>query len=182
MSKKTILDVDTIHAAAVADEQHSFADEATQSVFGQLAESTIKYTDRTKWESNIRVIEDEYMVKVHAKTEGAKTKGSKKTPGRWKYRTYLPAAWSSSKSVCGQAIEHGLKLDADSKKTATEKTLGEMKAEAKSEKTPKEKIHIAMDTARKVLMGVDGPTREKMAKDLKDLYNIDTSSGFWTQL
>ena len=168
---KSVLDIDTIHAAAVADEQHAFADEATQSVFGSLAESTVGYTDRKKWEESVRVIEDEYCDKVHSKTEGAMTKGRGK-PGskgyvapRWKYRTLLPSAWSSSKSVCGQAIEHGIKMDADSKKTATEQAIKEKKEDAKVDKTPREKFKIAMDTAAKVLQQVDEAERVAILKD-----------------
>lgn len=175
--KKTPLNVDSIHAAAVADEQHSFADEATQSVFGQLAESTVGYKTRENWETGVRVVEDEYMEKVHAKTEGAKTKGTKKKPGRWKYRTYLPTAWSSSKSVCGQAIEQNIKLDADSKKTATELAIKEAKVDG-TVKTPREKFRIAMDTAHKVLSSIDEADRHDVLTD----FGIDPSKGSfnWT--
>ena len=167
MSKKATLGVDTIHAAAVADEQHSFADEATQSVFGNLSESTIGYRAREKWEESVRKIEDEYMEKVHSATAGAMTKGSGK-PGspkyvapRWKYRTHLPIAWSSSKSVCGQALELGIKLDKDSKKTATENEIKQVKEDNVTEKTPEQKLDIVMDTAKKVLAQFDDTGRAK---------------------
>ena len=184
MSKK-VLNVDTIHTAAVVDDQHKFADEATQSVFGELAGSTKGYSDRKKWEEDIRVIEDEYMEATQSLNPDAKTKGKTKKDGtmvtraRWKYRTYLPAAWSSSKSVCGNALDHGITLDETSKKTATEQAIKEVKEVVKVDKTPKEKIHIAFETANKVLSGVGGTEREELCKDLKDLYGVDTTNGYW---
>jgi hypothetical protein len=181
-AKKLVLDIDTIHAAAVADEQHAFADEATQSVFGSLAASTKGYTNREQWEEGVRKVEDEYMEKVHGKNPDAKTKGRQKkdgtiiAPSRWKYRTYLPAAWSSSKSVCGQAIEHGIKMDEDSKKTATEQAIKEIKAGEKVEKTPEQKFDIALDTAKKVLMNIPDNKRDALSKK----YGVDFTNSYWS--
>ena len=172
------LSVDTIHAAAVADDQARLNQEATQSVFGQLAESTMGFTDRKAWEESIRSVEDYYCETVHSFTTDAKTKGRGKpgmknyTPPRWKYRKLLPAAWSSSKSVCGQAIEHGIKLDADSRKTATEKAIAEKKAEGKTPKTPREKFRITMETAKKILHQLPDDEWEEVLKD----FGIDPNS------
>ena len=186
MSKKSVLNVDTIHTAAVADDQHKFADEATQNVFGQLAGSTQGYKDRKDWEAAIRVVEDEYMDATQAGNPDAKTKGTPakgKRPAvlkRWKYRTYLPAAWSSSKSVCGNAIDAGITIDEHSKKTATEQAIKEAKEATKTEKTAREKLHITFETAKKVLAATKGAEREKISKDLKDLYGVDTNNGYWS--
>ena len=185
--KKETLDVDTIHTAAVADDQHKFADEATQTVFGKLAGSTGAYTERDAWEAGVRVIEDEYMAATQLGNPDAKTKGkeNKKDPSksvqpRWKYRTYLPSAWSSSKSVCGSAMDAGIAIDEMSKKTATEQAIKDRKDESKIEKKAKEKIHIAFETAKKVLHGVPADEREKIRQDIKDLYGVDTNNGYWS--
>ena len=130
MSKTSkVVTIDTIHAAAVADQQYKLGDDATQSVFGVLAKSTMGYSGN-KWEKEIREIEWEYCESVHATTEGARFKDKKAKDGSvikgdWKYRTLLPKAWASSKSVCGTAIELGIVMDGDSRKTATEKAIKE---------------------------------------------------------
>lgn len=167
------LNVDTIYTAAVADEQHELADQATNGVFGSLADSTKGFTDRPKWEAQVRTFENEYMEKTQGKNADAKTKGRGKTAigARWKYAKYLPKSWSSSKSVCGQAIEHGIKIDAKSGKTATEDKIKEVKKDLKSEKTPPEKFRIAMETASKVLPSMDDAQREDILKE----YGIDPS-------
>lgn len=172
------LDINTIYTAAVADEQHSLADEATNGVFGTLADSTKGFTDRPKWEAQVRIFEDEYMEKTQGKNDDAKTKGrGKEAKGsRWKYAKYLPKSWSSSKSVCGSAIEHGVKIDSTSGKTATEQKIKDIKNDLKSEKTPKEKFTIAMDTARKVLSSIDDAEREQLLKD----YGIDSTNSNWS--
>jgi len=160
------LNVDTIYTAAVADEQHTLADAATNGVFGELAESTKGFTDREAWEKEVRAFETEYMQATQGSNPDAMTKGRGKagsksyTPPRWKYAKFLPKAWSSSKSVCGSAIENGLTIDKDSGKTATEEKIKEIKNDLKSEKTPREKFKIAMDTAAKVIK--DLPDQEKL--------------------
>ena len=171
---KNMLSIDTIHAAAVADDQHGLATEATESVFGQLAESTIGAKTRESWEDDIRKIEIEYAEKVFMNTDGSLKDPSARTAGRgkpgdknyveprWKFRTILPVAWSTSKSVCGQAIEHGIKLDNESRKTATEKLIKEARDALKPEKSPREKFKIAMDTAQKVLAQLSPADRKKM--------------------
>ena len=185
MAKKQVLNVDTIHTAAVADDQHSMADEATQSVFGQLAGSTVGYSDRKTWEESVRKVEDQYMEATQKNNSDAKTKGVRrkdgtiKVPVRWKYRTYLPAAWSSSKSVCGIAIDKNIALDDTSKKTATEQAIKDIKDGEKVEKSPKEKLHIAFETAKKVLASVPAGKREEVREDLKTLYGVDTGNGYW---
>lgn len=171
------LNIDTIYTAAVADEQHSLAEQATNGVFGELADSTKGFTERPKWEAQVRVFEDEYMAKTQGMNSDAKTKGRGKAAAgsRWKYAKYLPKSWSSSKSVCGQAIEYGIKVDSASGKTATEEKIKEAKNDLKSEKTPREKFAIAMDTARKILPSVDDAEREQLMKD----YGIDSTNANW---
>ena len=172
------LNVDTIYTAAVADEQHELADQATNGVFGELADSTKGFTDREKWEAQVRAFEDEYMEKTQKNNPDARTKGRGKARkgARWKYAKYLPKSWSSSKSVCGQAIEHGIKVDSSSGKTATEEKIKERKKDLKSEKTPREKFVIAMDTARKILPSIDDAEREQILKD----HGIDSSNPYWS--
>ena len=172
------LNVDTIYTAAVADEQHQLADQATNGVFGELADSTKGFTDRTKWEAQVRAFENEYMEKTQGKNADAKTKGrgTKGVGSRWKYAKYLPKSWSSSKSVCGQAVELGITVDAQSGKTATEEKIKEARKDLKSEKTPREKFAIAMDTARKILPSIDDSEREAIMKE----YGIDSTNSNWS--
>lgn len=176
------LNVDTIFTASVADEQHALADEATNGVFGALAESTRGHVDRNSWEAHVRTIEDEFMERTCKSKPDAMTKG-RGNPGsrnyvapRWKYAKYLPKSWSSSKSVCGQAIDHGIAIDENSGKTATENKIKELKSSLKSDKTPQEKFAIAMDTAKKVLKDI--PDDEW--GDLFNDYGIDNGNSFWT--
>lgn len=167
------LNVDTIYTAAVADEQHTLADQATNGVFGELANSTKGHTSREDWEKQVRIYEDEYMEKTQKNNPDARTRGrgKKRVGSRWKYAKYLPKSWSSSKSVCGQAIEHGIAIDSSSGKTATEQKIKEAKKDLKSEKTPAEKFRIAMDTARKIIGQVPDDKREDLLKE----FGIDSA-------
>lgn len=164
-STKPVLNVDTIYTAAVADEQHSLADEAGNGVFKTLASSTTGFTDRKVWESSIREFENEYMQATQKGNPAAKTKGRGKTASRWKYAKYMPKSWSSAKSVCGGAIELGISIDEDSAKTATEQAIKDAKSDLKIEKTPREKFDIAMETARKVLSSIDEQERADILKE-----------------
>lgn len=166
------LNVDTIYTAAVADEQHQLADHATNGVFGELASSTKGFTDRGEWEKQVRIFEDQYMEATQKSNPDAKTKGTKKKPGRWKYAKFLPKSWSSSKSVCAQAIEHGIKVDETSGKTATEQKIKDAKNALRGEKTPREKFDIAMETANKIL----GTMPDNERDDALRSYGIDPSN------
>ena len=80
--------------------------------------------------------------------------------------------------MCGQAIEHGIRIDENSGKTATELKIKEAKNSLKGEKSPKEKFQIAMDTANKVLANIPDSERE----DILRSYGIDpaTSAYNWS--
>jgi hypothetical protein len=78
--------------------------------------------------------------------------------------------------VCGQAIEHGIKMDEDSKKTATEQAIKEIKAGEKVEKTPEQKFDIALDTAKKVLMNIPDNKRDALGKK----YGVDFTNSYWS--
>ena len=174
------LNVDTIYTAAVADEQHSLAEEAGNGVFKTLAESTSTFGDRETWEAQVRVFEDEYMQNTQSGNPDAKTKGRGKAAvgSRWKYAKYMPKSWSSAKSVCGAALEYGIKIDADSGKSATEEAIKEAKNDLKTEKTPREKFAIAMDTARKVLSSIPDDERA----DVLHGYGIDPTNINWSNV
>lgn len=160
------LTVETIYTAAVADDQHKLADEAGGGVFNELAESAKAFGTRAAWEDHVRTVEDEYMERTQKSNPDAKTKGSKKTPSRWKYAKYLPKAWSSAKSVVGQALDHGIYIDGSVGKTAVENTLKEKKNALKSDKTPREKILIMQESIRKVLAQLPEEERHSILTDL----------------
>lgn len=176
------LTVDAVYTAAVADEQTKLSGAAIQAVFGTLAGSTYRYKgERGLWEASIREVENKYMQETQSSNPDAKTKGVTSKDGkvvkepRWKYRTYLPMAWSSAKSVCGQAIDAGIILDENSKKTATEKEIKERRKAVKVDKSPAEKLSIVLNSAKHILNSMPDDQRATAL----GTYGIDVTHKFW---
>lgn len=165
-----MLEYDTIIKASVADDQHALADEAGSNVFGDLAGSATSATVRKEWEESIRPFEDQYM------NEQVTAPDKIKKNGEYKYRTFLPKAWSSAKSVVGQAIEYGIVLNADSKKTATEENIKVAK-NLLNPKSQKQRFDIVMGTARKIANKL-GSTE---IDELSEKYGIDFNTQYWRE-
>lgn len=173
---KPVLNIDTVYAAAVADDQTKLSQDAIQAVFGTLAASTKGFKDRKAWEEHIRVVEDEYMEATQSTNKNAKTKGSKAIPARWKYRTYLPIAWSSAKSVCGTALANDVRIDADSRKTATELRIKEIRTRRRGGKTEIEVFNDRMKSASSAFKNLSSSAKSRM----RIKHGLDTNNNNWS--
>lgn len=124
---------------------------------------------KQEWESTCRGYEDEYMATFHADTEGAQKKD-----GSWKYRTLLPGAYTSAKSVIGSALDAGIPI-VDSEinpigKSALQKQINTSKAEDKEEKTNLEKVQVMLDSIGKIVEKSDSAERSAINSAILDLY------------
>ncbi len=139
------LSIDTIIMADVSDEQEKLSKESSGVMFGDLKGSAIGYgNDRMGWELFIRIHEDSWM---ESKNFGSE---AKKKDGTWKYRTYLPMAWSSAKSVLGNALANDIDITGDISKSEIERKLREHKRALQPEKSDIVKFDIVMETAKKI--------------------------------
>lgn len=135
------MDINTIYAAAVGDEQQDMADQASNKVFGEVLQSAVGHSDRAIWEKVIVVYEDEYMENTQGNNPNAKFKD-----GRWKYRTYLPQKYNSSKSLVGCAIDEGIQFGGSESKKDIEELRKAKKAEETPQKTNLQKAEQAWNT------------------------------------
>lgn len=82
---------------------YAVADTATGDAYKKLFDEAKSYSwTRDDFAARLLISEHEFMEENYSDTEAAKTKS-----GKWKYRSYLPAAYSSAKSVILTAIERG---------------------------------------------------------------------------
>ena len=74
--------------------------------------------------------------------------------GKWKFRTYLPQSYTSSKSVVITALELGLDIT-NLGKTAIQKLIKQHKASATVAKSDFEKAQIVLNTLGKLFVKLD---------------------------
>jgi len=83
----------------------------------------------------------------------------KKSTGDWKFRTYLPKAYTSAKSVLGTALDLGIPIiDANGivvGKSALQAAIKEAKDGDKEEKSIPEKVEAMLDSVRKLVDKAD---------------------------
>lgn len=117
--------------------QFAISEESSKQAYNSLALSLIQAGVKNKEESlaYLKEGEDRYMEEFCSDVPEAKKKG-----GGWKYRSYLPGAYSSAKSVLSNALEAGVSLtDEEGKvkgKTALEKETKTLKGESAPELPP----------------------------------------------
>ena len=134
---------DSIVQYAVAEESNG---QAYNKMLLGVAEGNI--TTKEELQTYTQTAEDAYMSAFHAEDEAARKKD-----GSWKYRTYLPAAYSTAKSVIGNALDNGVPLIVGGEargKTALEKATKEAKALDHADKTPWDEVYTAHNVVLKV--------------------------------
>lgn len=155
--------METIYAAEVGDEQERLSHEAGSKVFNEMRSvaAGIKSSEpRKNFDKQLRRVEDQWMAERHSKNPDAKWAKGTKRAGEWKYRTYLPGRWTSSKSVLGNALDRGVEIhDGMSKKEC--ETANKQK-KVTSAKTEKEKFDFVMDTALKIFDKLSPEEMEEM--------------------
>jgi len=112
------------------------------------------------FDSVTRFGETKWMEKHFSDDENAK----KKRSGEWKYRTYLPKAYSSAKSVVRNAIESVvLSTEEVVPKTETEKRIREAREVSKDPITKREhEFESAIEKARIALEGLQNEVFNSM--------------------
>lgn len=110
--------------------QYDVANESSGQAYGKLLQSAVSNLCSSKEEfyNLCADAENHYMQDFHADNPDAKKKS-----GEWKFRTYLPRAYTTAKSVVGNALEHGIPLQVEGEdvgKSALEKAIREKKKES----------------------------------------------------
>jgi hypothetical protein len=132
--------------------QFDVAKESDTQAYGVLVDAARfgdSVSDKESFNFLCELGETDYMERFHHNTEGAKKKS-----GVWKFRTFLPASYSSAKSVIGTALELGIPLaDENGKplgKSALQRAIKDTKDDSKEEKTELEKAQVMLDSVAKV--------------------------------
>ena len=132
--------------------QFDVAKESDTQAYGVLVDAA-RFGDSVSDKESFNFLcglgETDYMERFHHNSEGAKKKS-----GEWKFRTFLPASYSSAKSVIGSALELGIPLaDENGKpkgKSALQRAIKEAKDDSKEEKTDLEKAQGMLDSVAKL--------------------------------
>ena len=130
--------------------QFDVANESTSAAYNTLAGEACQCAGgKSAWESFLLPSESEYMQRFH-NIEDAK----KKSSGDWKFRTYLPKAYTSAKSVLGTALDLGIPIiDSNGMvvgKSALQASIKEAKDGDKDEKTIPEKVDWMLNSIGKL--------------------------------
>jgi len=124
--------------------QFAVGEESTKNAYGVLAREAGNFSSVDIFDGACRASEEAYMEAFYMDDPAAR-KGN----GEWKFRTYLPKAYSSSKSVLRNALLYGINITDGNGiplgKSALEKAIKAKKDGDKPEKTPDEKALSALN-------------------------------------
>lgn len=147
------MNIDTILKASISET-------AKSEVFTELRDNSKFFSDRESYENDLKVFEDEYMEQEFGDEPAAKKKN-----GEWKYRTYLPQAYTSAKAVICTAFDLGVDMfdeDGDGLgKSAIQKATKEAKASTDS-KSDQEKASIQANNLYHALRKLDEHERNEV--------------------
>jgi hypothetical protein len=139
--------------------QYDIAHESTEGAYNTLVYAAVEADCYSKdtWILYTQPAEDEYMTRFHNEPE------SRKKDGTWKYRTYLPSAYSSAKSVIGSALDLNLPLIGENGKpmgkSALQNAIKSGKEGTTEEKTRVDKVNIMLDSIKKLAQNADSGER-----------------------
>jgi hypothetical protein len=139
--------------------QYDIAHESTEGAYNTLVYAAVEADCYSKdtWILYTQPAEDEYMTRFHNEPE------SRKKDGTWKYRTYLPSAYSSAKSVIGSALDLNLPLIGENGKpmgkSALQNAIKSAKDGTTGEKTRLDKVNIMLDSIKKLAQSADSGER-----------------------
>jgi len=139
--------------------QYDIAHESTEGAYNTLVYAAVEADCYSKdtWILYTQPAEDEYMTRFHNEPE------SRKKDGTWKYRTYLPAAYSSAKSVIGSALDLNLPLLGENGKpvgkSALQSSIKGAKDGTTEEKSRVDKVNIMLDSIKKLAQWADSGER-----------------------
>lgn len=149
-----MINIDTIIAASVADEQQDLANKAGETVFGELRDVAKGFDSSETFNMSLEGIEIEYMEMFH--------KDEKFKDGKWKF-SKLPVKWRTAKSVIGSAIDHKVNFTGKGK-SAIE---SEVKAIKAMNRTP---------SVAEFLKGLDKLTKYFDSIDMAERVNMDSKT------
>jgi len=130
--------------------QYAVAEESNANAYKSLADVVVQANIHTP-DMFLDFVEDgerEYMDAYHADNEDAKKKD-----GTYKYRTYLPKAYNTGKSVLKNALECGIPIMVEGEivgKSALEKQIKESREGDSEEKTDYDKALVVVETLAKI--------------------------------
>ena len=134
-------------------EYSAASDTAVKDVFKNIREQALSEGVKTFLEL-ARTQEHNYMLDNFNDEPNAKHKS-----GYWKFRTYLPQSYTSSKSVVVTALELGLDIT-NLGKTAIQKLIKQQKASDSIGKSDFEKAQIVLNTLGKLFVKLDPEEKE----------------------
>jgi hypothetical protein len=142
--------------------QFDVAKESDTQAYGVLVDAARfgdSVSDKESFNYLCQLGETDYMERFHHNTEGAKKKS-----GEWKFRTFLPPAYSSAKSVIGTALELHIPLVDENYnnmgKSALQRAIKEAKEGSKETKTELEKAQGMLDSVAKIAAWMKCNSRE----------------------
>ena len=130
--------------------QYAVAEESNTNAYKSLADTVVQGNIHTP-DMFLDFVEDgerEYMESYHADNPDAKKKD-----GTYKYRTYLPKAYNTGKSVLKNALECGIPIMVEGEivgKSALEKQIKESREGDSEEKSDYDKAVIVVGTLAKL--------------------------------
>jgi len=130
--------------------QYAVAVESNTNAYKSLAMEIVQANIHTPdmFLDHVEDGEREYMESYLADDEAAKKKD-----GSWKYRSYLPKAYNTGKSVLKNALECGIPIMQDGEvvgKSALEKQIKAEREEGEEEKSDYDKTIIVCETLAKL--------------------------------
>lgn len=121
-------------------------------VFNELRDFAATKADVEDFLISIKEFEDEWMTANFASDPNAKTKG-----GKWKYRTYLPKAYSSAKSVVSSALKLNIDIR-DKGKTELQNKIKDVKSGYSDPISPEQQLLNLATRMKKLRNEVDSDT------------------------
>jgi len=158
-----MFDIDTIVAAAVADEQTELANEAGNTCYGVLRDHALGYGSKETFEASLLETETAYMQEYMS---NEKSPATETKPERWKW-SKLPKKYRSAKSVVGTALDMGLNIRGKGK-SEIEREIKEHKKQSLSDY---DKFVSVMGTAAKIWAKMDNEEKQVFPLNLQDYFN-----------
>ena len=123
-------------------------------------------SNREAFETMCLVGESAYMEQYHK--DNPKATNAK---GMWNFRTFLPPAYRTAKSVAANCLEQGVDMTGKGK-TACEQEYKAKTAEKQEPKTPHQKAKIVIGTLEKLIPQLDSDGKMDINSELRNLRSL----------
>ena len=142
-------------------EYSSASDTAVKDVFSTLRD-TATLVGKRQFLEDLSIGEEEYMVDHFSDVPEARKKN-----GQWKFRTYLPGSYTSSRSVIVTALELGISVS-NKGKTAIQKEIKLHKDNSKEVKSDYQKALGVVTTLHKIYIKLDDEEQNSISSLIRE--------------